>query len=179
MIVSQFQGSQTLVVDLKVSVALEKKFARLRAHFGHPLFQIPDPPLQCPQLLAPTVYRNGWGSPQGQGDFPHTKLPAAATLYKIQSTTDWFALTQLHTSGWLANSWRGIPIPFLPTNLDGDPYLRILMQTFRWGSLPMSSGTHLDGDPYLRILMQTFRWGSLPTSSGTHLSLPMHSHADI
>ena len=29
-----------LVVDLKVSVALEKKITRVHAHFGHPLFQI-------------------------------------------------------------------------------------------------------------------------------------------
>ena len=35
-----------LVVDLKVSVALQKNFARLRTHFGHPLIQILDPPLR-------------------------------------------------------------------------------------------------------------------------------------
>ena len=30
------QRCPNLVVDLKVSVALQKPFARLRAHFGHP-----------------------------------------------------------------------------------------------------------------------------------------------
>ena len=44
MIVSQFQVAQTLVVDLKVSVALEKK-KNSRAYLGTPLFQILDPPL--------------------------------------------------------------------------------------------------------------------------------------
>ena len=32
-------------LDLKVSVALKKTFAHLRAHFGHPPISDPDPPL--------------------------------------------------------------------------------------------------------------------------------------
>ena len=36
-----------LVVDLKGSVALEKKLACLPEHLGTPLFQILDPPLVC------------------------------------------------------------------------------------------------------------------------------------
>ena len=74
---------------------------------------------KCPQL-APTHCLQEWmGSAckgnGGQGDFPHTKLPAASKVKlpptKIQSTTDWLALTQLHASelGWFVATQIAAP----------------------------------------------------------------------
>ena len=76
---------------------------------------------KCSQL-APTHCLQEWmGSAckgnGGQGDFPHTKLPAASKVKlsstKIQSTTDWLALTQLHTFelGWLLATQIAAPPP--------------------------------------------------------------------
>ena len=64
MIVSQFQGAQTLVVDLRVSVALKKNFARLCAHFGHPPISNPG---STPEVVGNwglrascQVLKHGW-----------------------------------------------------------------------------------------------------------------------